>query len=150
MSDASGRDPAVAAADGRAGLSCSPEVEPLWREVLGRRLRHARRAQRRTLTETARRAGISPQYLSEVERGRKDASSEIIAAIAGALGYSLGEVAWMAATDLLAAAGLTAAARQALTIGSRLRRIEPIGGRLHHVGRPHGATLPLGPVALAA
>lgn len=66
------------------------------------------------MAETARRAGISTQYLSEIERGRKDASSEIIAAVAGALGYSLGEIAWMAAADLLAAAGLTAAGRPAL------------------------------------
>jgi transcriptional regulator with XRE-family HTH domain len=41
------------------------------------------------LEETARRAGISPQYLSEVERGRKDASSEMISAILGALDSSL-------------------------------------------------------------
>ena len=42
--------------------------------------------QRETLSETAGRAGISPQYLSEVERGRKEPSSEMIAALAGALG----------------------------------------------------------------
>lgn len=85
------------------------DVDPLWREVLGRRLRELRRSQGGTLTRTARRAGISTQYLSEVERGRKDASSEIIAAIAGALGLRIGEVAWMAAADLLTAAGLAAA-----------------------------------------
>ena len=60
--------------------------EPLWREVLGHRLRALRREQRETLTETAGRAGISPQYLSEIERGRKEPSSEMIAALAGALG----------------------------------------------------------------
>ena len=39
-----------------------------------------------TLTEVAGRAGVSPQYLSEIERGKKDPSSEMLAAVAGALG----------------------------------------------------------------
>ncbi|RJO79246.1 XRE family transcriptional regulator [Nocardia panacis] len=65
------------------------EPEPLWREVLGRRLRALRLNQRETLAETAARAGVSPQYLSEVERGRKEPSSEMIAALAGALGTDL-------------------------------------------------------------
>ena len=63
--------------------------EPLWREVLGHRLRALRLDQRETLAETAGRAGISPQYLSEIERGRKEPSSEMIAALAGALGTTL-------------------------------------------------------------
>ena len=63
--------------------------EPLWREVLGQRLRTLRLDQQETLAETAGRAGISPQYLSEVERGRKEPSSEMIAALAGALGTTL-------------------------------------------------------------
>ena len=63
--------------------------EPLWREVLGRRLRALRQEQQETLSETAARAGISPQYLSEIERGRKEPSSEMIAALAGALGTTL-------------------------------------------------------------
>ncbi|HEY2309034.1 MAG TPA: helix-turn-helix transcriptional regulator [Streptosporangiaceae bacterium] len=64
-------------------------AEPLWREVLGQRLRALRLGQRETLSQTAGRAGISPQYLSEVERGRKEPSSEMIAALAGALGTTL-------------------------------------------------------------
>jgi DNA-binding XRE family transcriptional regulator len=67
----------------------TPPPEPLWREVLGRRLRALRLDQDQTLAETAGRAGISPQYLSEVERGRKEPSSEMIAALAGALGTTL-------------------------------------------------------------
>ena len=71
-------------------LSPKPAApEPLWREVLGQRLRALRQEQRETLAETAARAGISPQYLSEVERGRKEPSSEMIAALAGALGTTL-------------------------------------------------------------
>lgn len=52
------------------------------------------------LTETAGRAGISPQYLSEVERGRKEPSSEMIAALAGALGISLGSLTLQVAEQL--------------------------------------------------
>src|SRR5580693_6425209 len=66
-----------------------PAQEPLWREVLGQRLRALRQEQQETLAETAGRAGISPQYLSEIERGRKEPSSEMIAALAGALGTTL-------------------------------------------------------------
>ena len=66
-----------------------PAPEPLWRDVLGEKLRAARTDRGQTLAETAARAGISPQYLSEIERGRKEPSSEMIAAVAGALGTSL-------------------------------------------------------------
>jgi len=66
--------------------------EPLWREALGRRLRVLRQEQQETLSETAARAGISPQYLSEIERGRKEPSSEMIAAVAGALGLDLSDL----------------------------------------------------------
>jgi transcriptional regulator with XRE-family HTH domain len=63
--------------------------EPLWRELLGLRLRRLRHERGETLGETAERAGVSPQYLSEMERGVKDPSSEMIAAVAGALGVTL-------------------------------------------------------------
>jgi DNA-binding XRE family transcriptional regulator len=74
--------------------------EPLWREVLGRRLRVLRQEQQETLSETAARAGISPQYLSEIERGRKEPSSEMIAALVGALGTTLTGLTEQVATDL--------------------------------------------------
>jgi transcriptional regulator with XRE-family HTH domain len=74
--------------------------EPLWREVLGRRLRALRQEQQETLSETAARAGISPQYLSEIERGRKEPSSEMIAALAGALGSTLIDLTELVAGDL--------------------------------------------------
>ncbi len=81
--------------------SQSPQApEPLWREVLGRRLRVLRQEQRETLAETAARAGISPQYLSEIERGRKEPSSEMIAALAGALGTTLIGLTEQVAGDL--------------------------------------------------
>jgi transcriptional regulator with XRE-family HTH domain len=74
--------------------------EPLWREVLGHRFRRQRLLQGKTLAETAARAGISPQYLSEIERGRKEASSEMIAAVAGALGTALVTLTEEASSDL--------------------------------------------------
>src|SRR3984885_10699019 len=73
----------------RAPSPREPRPEPLWREVLAQRLRTRRLDQQETLAETAGRAGISPQYLSEIERGRKEPSSEMIAALAGALGTTL-------------------------------------------------------------
>ncbi len=65
------------------------EPEPLWREVLDRSLRATRETQGGRRVDIAERAGISPQYLSEIERGRKEPSSEMIAAVAGALGVGL-------------------------------------------------------------
>ncbi len=76
------------------------DPEPLWREVLGQRLRELRRRRGETLTETAERAGISPQYLSEIERGLKDPSSEVLAAVAGALGATLIDVTSQVTGDL--------------------------------------------------
>jgi len=67
-------------------------VEPLWREVAGDELRRERHRSERTLSDVAGQAGISVQYLSEVERGRKEASSEVLAAVAGALGLRLADL----------------------------------------------------------
>ena len=65
------------------------EPEPLWREALGHELREERHRQERTLADVAEQSGVSTQYLSEVERGRKEPSSEILGAVAGALGLRL-------------------------------------------------------------
>ena len=60
-------------------------TEPLWRELVGAELRTERLARGERLSDVADRAGVSTQYLSEVERGLKDPSSEILAAVVGAL-----------------------------------------------------------------
>jgi transcriptional regulator with XRE-family HTH domain len=99
-----------------------PPQEPLWREVLGQRLRALRLDQRETLSETAGRAGISPQYLSEVERGRKEPSSEMIAALAGALGITLTELTEQLAGDLRRQRGIVTGSRQRQRIVTELRR----------------------------
>jgi transcriptional regulator with XRE-family HTH domain len=77
-------------------LRAVPRPEPLLRHLLGATLRDVRTGQGRTLREVSERARVSMPYLSEVERGRKEASSEVLAAVARALGLRL--------TDLLAMA----------------------------------------------
>ncbi|MCI4064089.1 helix-turn-helix domain-containing protein [Micromonospora sp. R77] len=64
----------------------------LLRRVIGGVLRRVRLRQGRTLREVAAAAGVSLPYLSEVERGRKEASSEILAAICRALGIHLSDL----------------------------------------------------------
>jgi transcriptional regulator with XRE-family HTH domain len=64
----------------------------LLREVIGDVLRRARTSQGRTLREVSDSARVSLGYLSEVERGRKEASSELLTAICGALDVPLSEV----------------------------------------------------------
>jgi transcriptional regulator with XRE-family HTH domain len=61
----------------------------LLREAIGGSLRRARTAKQRTLRDVSRRARVSLGYLSEVERGRKEASSELLAAICDALDLPL-------------------------------------------------------------
>src|SRR5262245_51865137 len=82
--------------------------ERLWREVLGAELRQQRRRRGLTLVQTAARAGISPQYLSEIERGLKDPSSEILAAIAGALELTVLDLTTTIVVDLHADRALAA------------------------------------------
>ena len=72
----------------------------LLREAIGDRLRHARTNQRRTLREVSRSARVSLGYLSEVERGRKEASSELLAAICDALELPLSELLFNVAADM--------------------------------------------------
>jgi transcriptional regulator with XRE-family HTH domain len=85
-------DPAVIGPGGPERRS-----RPLLRTTLGDVLRRTRLEQRRTLADVARAARVSMPYLSELERGRKEASSEVLAAICDALRIEL--------SDLLAEAG---------------------------------------------
>lgn len=72
----------------------------LLREAIGDRLRHARTNQRRTLREISHSARVSLGYLSEVERGQKEASSELLAAICDALELPLPDLLNTVATDM--------------------------------------------------
>ena len=89
-------------------------LEPLLRELMGAELRAERHRQRRTLAEVAAAAGVSMQHLSDVERGRKDPSSELLAAILGALGIEVPLLLLRAAdASLLHAEDRCGTARQA-------------------------------------
>jgi transcriptional regulator with XRE-family HTH domain len=87
-------------------------TRPLLRTTLGDVLRRTRLRQGRTLADVARAARMSMQYLSELERGRKEASSEILAAICAALDVDLPDVLAEVGRDL---AG-TGAQRQATVL----------------------------------
>src|SRR5699024_6711490 len=99
-------------------------LEPRLRELLGEALRRRRHAQGRTLADVAAQAGMSLQHLADVERGRKDPSSEMVAAIGGARDVSLGQ--------LMSRAGATEAGRSGravapvlLDLTDSLRRTRP-------------------------
>lgn len=80
-----------------------PAPEPLWREALGEQLRAERVRREERILDVAERAGVAPQYLSELERGRKDPSSEVLSAVSGALGLSVLELTRRAGQRLAAA-----------------------------------------------
>ncbi|MEV1291670.1 helix-turn-helix transcriptional regulator [Pseudonocardia sp. NPDC049635] len=121
----------------------------LLREAIGSGLRRARTARRRTLRDISRGARVSLGYLSEVERGRKEPSSELLAAICEALGITVADL-------------LTSVVREMSTDPAAHDRtadevLVPIGQRhaeLRLAGRPGaGAAVPAssgGPVASAA
>lgn len=72
----------------------------LVRQVLGDQLRRRRLAQRRTLRDVSRQARVSLGYLSEVERGRKEASSELLGSICDALEVPLSSLLRDVSDDL--------------------------------------------------
>ncbi len=76
--------------------------QPLLRTLVGDVLRRNRLDQRRTLADVASAARVSVQYLSEVERGRKEASSEVLAAVCDALRIDLSELLGEVRLDLVA------------------------------------------------
>jgi transcriptional regulator with XRE-family HTH domain len=105
---------------------------PLLRTMLGDVLRRTRLEQGRTLADVARSARVSMPYLSEVERGRKEASSEVLAAICDALRIEL--------ADLLAATGrdlVDDSSRRA-----RVVRLEAIRAARAHLDRADPAGRP--------
>ncbi len=72
----------------------------LLRRQLGEVLRRQRLAQGLTLRELSQRARVSLGYLSEIERGQKEASSELLMAICGALDVSLSSVLLAVSDDV--------------------------------------------------
>ena len=80
------------------------------RAAVGEALRRRRQAQGRTLREVADAAGVSLTYLSEVERGRKEASSEVLEAVCAALHCRLADLFFEVAETLAAAEAVPVAA----------------------------------------
>ena len=77
---------------GPVTTATAPAPQLLLRRVLGGELRAQRQSQGRTLREVSSAARVSLGYLSEVERGQKEASSELLAAICTALEVPLSTV----------------------------------------------------------
>jgi transcriptional regulator with XRE-family HTH domain len=118
----------------------------LLRHLLGDVLRRLRLRQGRTLREVSAAARVSLGYLSEVERGQKEASSELLAAICSALGVPLsrvlGEVSdGFALAELQSAAGLGAPPEPALAGRSAQHDREFVSGTVGAVGAPKSATM---------
>lgn len=77
---------------GLSQCACNVVRMIVLRRELGEVLREERQAQGRSLRELAKAASVSTAYLSEIERGTKEASSELIGSICGALGRPLSVV----------------------------------------------------------
>ncbi|MEH1166728.1 helix-turn-helix transcriptional regulator [Micromonospora sp. CPCC 205539] len=131
----------------------------LLRRVIGGVLRRQRQSQGRTLREVAESAGVSVPYLSEVERGRKEASSEVLAAICRALGIRLSDLLEEARDDLRRVEPrIPAAPRAVLTRLEHATAVRPAAGQhtlrtsgpnLHLAPRVSGPTLCVGALASA-
>lgn len=127
--------------------------EPLLRDLVGGILRRTRREQRRTLADVATDARVSTAYLSEVERGRKEASSEVLAAVCEALGMRLVDLVERAWAELALALAAQEEGRRVRVLSSAARRAagfsssrhplqaEPVTTGSSAVGRRRGAVL---------
>jgi transcriptional regulator with XRE-family HTH domain len=106
----------------------------LLRKVLGDALRARRLAQHRTLREVSTAANVSLGYLSEIERGHKEASSELLASICDALGAPLSEMLG----DVSATFALAEQMQDAFSVAQEV----PVGASVAaSVGAPVGASV---------
>ncbi|GAA4552550.1 helix-turn-helix transcriptional regulator [Pseudonocardia xishanensis] len=103
----------------------------LLREAIGGSLRRARTLRKRTLRDVSRAARVSLGYLSEVERGRKEPSSELLAAICEALDVSLADLLTEVVEEMTAVE-FVGRTDTLVPIGQRHAdlRLAPVGGRL--------------------
>jgi transcriptional regulator with XRE-family HTH domain len=99
---------------------------PVLREVVGSTLRALRMRQARTLREVSARARVSLGYLSEIERGQKEPSSELLAAICAALEVEL--------SDLFAEVSQTLRREEKLVATSRLASVSVASPMLRSAG----------------
>jgi hypothetical protein len=115
--------------------------DPLWRHIVGDVLRRERLAQERRLKDVSEAARISMPYLSEIERGRKEASSEVLAAAAHALGLGLADLLGLAQDELARIAQARRARAQAQMTQAQLVPGSTRDGTVSPAGR-HGAQYP--------
>ncbi|MEX2290376.1 MAG: helix-turn-helix transcriptional regulator [Mycobacteriales bacterium] len=106
------------------------------RTLLGEALRTSRLSQERTLREVSSAARVSLGYLSEVERGQKEASSELLASICRALGVRLSDVLREVSESLSVLEPEPAPGPQ--TLPARLPALEPVGAHGPPVPRRAG------------
>src|SRR5919107_3098070 len=97
------------------------------RTLIGESLRTTRLRQNRTLREVSGAAQVSLGYLSEVERGQKEASSELLASICRALGVRLSDVLRDVSESLSALETEPAPVRVPDTIPAGVPTLEPVG-----------------------
>ena len=124
----------------------------LLRTQLGTTLRGHRLSQRRTLRDVSGAARVSLGYLSEVERGQKEASSELLASICDALDLELADLLAEISLELRGAAG--GAVRPLAPTADAPARRGPAGRRAARCRRPGrraraGARRRPGPVGAA-
>jgi transcriptional regulator with XRE-family HTH domain len=115
----------------------------LVRHAIGSVLRRIRTERGTTLRELSETSRVSVPYLSEIERGRKEASSEILAALCRVLGISEGELLTRVAAEFAGAQVLT-------LVPEREIEREPASTRELQSAAVGGAAQPSGVVALAA
>lgn len=84
--------PSARAAAVRRTESTTEQKDMSLREAIGRVLRDLRTQDHKTLREVSEKAGVSLGYLSEVERGQKEASSELLSSISKSLGLSTSQM----------------------------------------------------------
>jgi transcriptional regulator with XRE-family HTH domain len=99
--------------------------EPPLRVLVGAILRRHRERQGRTLRDVADVARVSVPYLSEVERGRKEASSEVLAAVCRALGLRMVDLVGEAHAHLARAEGRVVLDLAAADAGAGATRVVP-------------------------
>jgi transcriptional regulator with XRE-family HTH domain len=131
----------------------------LFRRLLGDVLRRHRQHQSRTLRDVAGSARISLGYLSEIERGRKEASSELLSSLCAALGISLADVLREVSDDIALLEGRTLARPVGFGAVGTTRAVaaRPVAGvaplvpgRVPSHSAPVGSSSPGGPVPVAS
>ncbi|MEO6997102.1 MAG: helix-turn-helix transcriptional regulator [Terracoccus sp.] len=110
---------------------------PLLREVYGPLIRRLRTRQGRTLTEVAARAGVSVAYLSEIERGLKEPSSEVLEAVCAALGSSIVHLVGAAHRELVIESGRAGLEIVGLDTNDVDELDEPVGSGVLDLTRRH-------------